>query len=142
MITLIGNKLAEKGLTFMHYGAASQCEKCRFKNTCIETLEEGRLYFIKEVKDTQHPCLLHEGRMVRVVEVDRAFIKGLISSKKAFEGSNVVFKPPECDVECKFSDLCFPEGLYADDKCKIIKNLGNPSEKCPKGLNLSLVLLK
>lgn len=142
MITLIGNKLADKGLSFMHYGAASQCKNCRFKNTCIDTLEEGRIYFIKEVKDTQHPCPLHEGGVVRVVEVERAFVKGLINTKKAFEGSNIVFKPPECDLECELRELCFPEGLQPHDKCKILKNLGKPPFKCPKGLNLSLVLLK
>lgn len=142
MITLIGSRLAHKGLKFQHYGAARLCEKCRFRNTCIDPLDEGRIYEIKEVKDTQHPCLLHEEGTVRVVDVDRASIKSLIDSKKAFEGSNFIFMPPKCDVECEFRNLCFPEGLYPHDKCKIMKKLGNPIHKCPKGLDLSLVLLK
>jgi uncharacterized protein (UPF0179 family) len=142
MITLIGKNIAEKGLKFMHYGASSQCEHCRFKATCIDSLESGRIYKIKEVKHTEHPCLIHDGNKVKVVDVDRSLITALLDSKRAFEGSNIVFTPPECDQECSLSDLCFPEGLYIEDKCKIVKKLGNPQEKCPKGLNLTMVLLK
>ncbi len=142
MITLIGINLAQKGLEFMHYGAASACQKCRFKNTCIDTLEEGRIYVITNVKDTQHPCPLHEGGKVKVVEVEKSYIKALIDSKVAFEGSNIIFNPVQCDNECVQKDLCVPEGLYENDRCKIIKNLGKPKFKCSKGLDLNLVLLK
>lgn len=142
MITLIGINLAEEGLEFMHYGPAAACEKCRFKNTCIDTLEEGRIYVITDVKDTQHPCPVHEGGKVRVVDVERTDIKALIDSKKAFEGSNIVFNPPECDVDCEMRHLCFPKGLYQDDRCKISKNIGNAHVKCAKGLDLRMVLLR
>lgn len=142
MITLIGTNLAEEGLEFMHYGGSSACEKCRFKNTCIDTLEEGRVYIIKDVKHTQHPCPIHEGGKVKVVEVEKSEIKALIDSKVAFEGSNIIFNPTPCDNECKQKDLCTPEGLYADDRCKIIKNMGKPQIKCAKGLDLNLVLLR
>jgi len=142
MITLIGTNLAEKGLEFMHCGGASACEKCRFKNTCIDTLEEGRVYIIKDVKDTQHPCLLHEGGKVKVVEVEKSDIKALIDSKVAFEGSNIIFNPVPCDNECKQKDLCSPEGLYENDRCKIVKNMGKPMVECAKGLDWNLVLLR
>lgn len=142
MITLIGNNLAEKGLKFMHYGAASQCDTCRFKATCIESLEEGRIYRIREVKNTEHPCMVHDSGKVKVVDVEKAIIKAAINSKRAFEGSNIVFSPPECDQECSMRELCFPEGLYPEDKCKIAKKMGKTSEKCPKGFDLSVVMLK
>lgn len=142
MITLIGNELADKGLKFMHYGAASQCEKCRFKGTCIDSLEEGRLYRIREVKNTEHPCMVHDSGKVKVVDVEKATIKTAIDSKRAFEGSNIVFIPIKCEENCSMREICFPEGLYREDKCKIIKKMGKPKEKCPKGLNLSIVLLK
>lgn len=142
MITLIGINLAIEGLEFMHYGAAALCEKCRFKNTCIDTLEEGRIYVITKVKDTQHPCPVHEGGKVKVVQVEKSDIKALIDSKVAFEGSNIIFNPPQCDKECELMHLCFPNGLYSDDKCKIIKNLGKPPVECAKGLELRQVLLK
>ncbi len=142
MITLIGTNLAIKGLEFLHCGAATACENCRFKNTCIDTLEEGRIYQITNVKDTQHPCPIHEGGKVKVVEVEKANIQGLIDSKKAFEGSNFQFNPPKCDVDCEAKHLCFPKGIYVDDKCKIAKNLGKSPVECAKGLDLRLVLLK
>jgi uncharacterized protein (UPF0179 family) len=142
MITLIGKNLAEKGLKFMHYGASAQCEDCRFKATCIDSLEEGRIYRIREVKDAEHPCPLHEGGTVKVVDVDRAVIKTLIDSKKAFEGSRLVFNPPECNEECTLREICIPEGLYREDRCKIVKKLGRPNNKCLLGYNLTMVLVK
>lgn len=142
MITLIGKNLAEKGLKFMHYGSSAECEECRFKNTCIDTLEKGRMYIITDVKDTEHPCPIHEGGKVKVVEVERAEIETLVDSKKAFEGSMVMFEFPECQKECTMRDLCFPEGLHEGDKCNIVKNIGKSPNKCINGLNLRLVRLK
>jgi uncharacterized protein (UPF0179 family) len=142
MITLIGTSLAVEGLEFMHQGTSSQCENCRFKNTCIDNLEEDRIYVITEVKDTQHPCPIHEGGKVTVVNVERSDIEVLIDCKRAFEGSNIIFKPNECDFDCSLKDQCFPDGLHKEDRCKIMKNIGKPAYKCPKGLNLCLVRLK
>ena len=142
MITLIGKSLAEEGLKFMHYGASAECEACRFKSTCIDSLEEGRMYIIVGVKDTEQPCPIHEGGKVKVVEVEQADIEALVDAKKAFEGSMIVFDPPECEKECTMRELCFPEGLYKGDKCKITKSVGKPANECIKGLKLSLVLLK
>ena len=142
MITLIGKKLAQQGLKFIHYGPSAECEVCRFKSSCIDSLEEGRMYIITNLKETEHPCPIHEGGKVQVVEVERADINALINSKKAFEGSMLIFDFPECNKECTMRDLCFPEGLYKGDKCKIVKNEGNSPNKCINGLNLSLVILK
>ncbi len=142
MITLIGKNLAEEGLKFMHYGASAECEACRFKNTCIDSLETGRVYVVTDVKDTEHSCPIHEDGKVKVVEVERADIEALVDSKKAFEGSMIVVEFPDCDKECTMRDLCFPEGLYEEDKCKIVKTIGKPVNECINGLRLSLVLLK
>ncbi|MCE5214189.1 MAG: UPF0179 family protein [Methanobacterium sp.] len=142
MITLIGNILATEGLEFIHCGPVPACEKCRFKNTCIDTLEEGRMYKITQVKDTQHPCAVHEGGKVKVVNVEKANIKALIDSKIAFEGSNIVFNPPLCDKKCDLKQLCTPNGLYEHDRCKIIKNIGKAPIKCAIGLDLHQVILE
>lgn len=142
MITLIGKNLAEEGLKFMHYGASAGCEACRFKSTCIDSLEVGRVYVITEVKDTEQSCHIHEGGKVKVVEVERADIEALVDSKKAFEGSMVTVEFPNCDKECTMRDLCFPEGLYEGDKCKIVKTIGKSVNECINGLNLSLVFLE
>ncbi len=126
----------------MHCGAAPECEECRFKGTCVDSLEEGRLYIIRNVKDAEQKCKLHEGQKVKVVEVDKANIKALVDSKRAFEGSMISIKSPECEESCEMHELCFPDGLYEGDKCKIVKTMGRPSKKCDKGYELSKVILK
>jgi len=141
LITLIGENLAKKGLKFLHYGEATECEKCRFKSTCIDSLEIGRMYVIKNVKDTEHNCPIHEGNKVKVVEVEKAFINTLVDTKSAFEGSMIVFNVPDCEEECLMRDLCFSDGLKNGDKCKIIKNKGKPKNKCIKGLDLTEAVL-
>ncbi|GAB6056168.1 UPF0179 family protein [Methanobacterium alkalithermotolerans] len=142
MITLIGDKLAQKGLIFQYIGPAEECLKCRFKGTCTDSLEKGRMYIIKDVKNAQQKCNIHETNKVKVVEVEKAHIKSLVDTKSAFEGSIVSLNPPMCDEDCQMHELCFPEGLKVNDKCKIIKNLGKADKKCLKGYNLSKVLLK
>ncbi|MEM4525361.1 MAG: UPF0179 family protein [Methanothermobacter sp.] len=141
MITLIGEKLAKKGLNFMYYEPAKACEDCRYKSVCIDPLETGRIYRIKEVKDIEHTCPIHENRKVKVVEIEKAKIKALIDAKKAFEGSVILFETPECDEKCDMRSLCFPEGIKASDKCKILKNFGKVDE-CKKGYKLNKVLLE
>lgn len=141
MITLIGKSLATKGLKFLHYEIATECERCRFKNTCIDSLEKGRMYIIKNVKDTEHYCPIHEGNKVKVVEVEKSLINALVDSKSAFEGSMLVFNFPDCEDQCLMRDLCFPEGLKNGDKCKIVKNKGKPKNKCIKGFNLTEAVL-
>ena len=143
MITLIGKKLAKKGLIFKHCGPVNECESCRFKGTCIDALEKGRMYIIRDVKGSEQKCRVHEENKVKVVEVDKLDITALIDSKRAFEGSMILFEPPECGEEaCELKELCFPEGLYRDDKCQILKTLGKSDKKCPKGYALSKVILK
>ncbi|MBM4240069.1 MAG: UPF0179 family protein [Euryarchaeota archaeon] len=142
MITLIGKSLAKEGLQFMYTGSARGCESCRFKNTCIDPLEEGRIYVINDVKGGEHSCPIHEGGKVKVVDVEKADIEALVDSKKAFEGSMIAFDIPDCDEDCPIRDLCFPRGLFKDDKCKIVKSIGKPDRKCIKGFDLSLVLLR
>jgi uncharacterized protein (UPF0179 family) len=141
LITLIGEKLAKKGLTFIYHGPAKACEDCRYKSVCIDPLETGRIYKIKEVKETEHTCPIHENGKVKVVEVEKANIEALIDAKMAFEGSVILFEAPECDEECNMRSLCFPEGLKSSNKCKIKKNLGR-FDKCKKGYKLNKVLLE
>jgi Uncharacterized protein conserved in archaea len=65
----------------MYQRPAKACEDCRYKSVCIDPLETGRIYKIKEVKDIVHTCPIHEGRKVKVVEVEKADIEALIDAK-------------------------------------------------------------
>ncbi|MDR0900177.1 MAG: UPF0179 family protein [Methanobrevibacter sp.] len=141
MITLIGKNLAKKNMSFVFQGSAEECESCRFKATCIDSLEEGRKYVIKNIKDIEQKCNVHDGGLVQAVEVEQADIEAFIDSKKVFEGSTTIYNAPNCDIHCVFHDLCFPEGLLAKDKCTIVKDLGKHNGACGKDFSLSKVIL-
>ncbi|WP_407375773.1 UPF0179 family protein [Methanobrevibacter sp.] len=140
MITLIGKKLAKEGQEFVFLGPAPECEKCRFKSSCIGNLEENRKYVITEVKDNEQKCPIHAEDAVIPVEIERASITLLTDSKSIFEGSTFTYNAPDCDETCEFHDLCFPEGLIENDKCIVLENNGKHKE-CKKGLNLNNLTL-
>ena len=142
MITLIGKDLAEVGLSFIFDGPAEECEKCRFKASCVDSLEKGRKYTITKVKDITQKCDLHDGGLVKAIEVKLEDIECLIDSKKVFIGSNLSYDTPLCDIECIYHRFCFPEGLIKGDKCVILKNLGKNQNDCAKGYSLPKVSLR
>jgi uncharacterized protein (UPF0179 family) len=138
LITLIGKSLAKKGVVFTFYGGSSKCDTCRFKRTCLN-LEVGRKYIITNVKKVTHNCPLHKDGKVQTIEVESATIRTVISSKKAYKGSTIIFRKPECDNPCENKDICFPEGLYNDDKCSV-EEVG-PEVSCNCGNELTEVIL-
>ncbi|MCL2687395.1 MAG: UPF0179 family protein [Methanobrevibacter sp.] len=142
MITLIGEDLAKIGLSFIFDGPAEACEKCRFKASCIDSLEKGRKYTITNVKDISQKCEVHDTGLVKAVEIEKSDIESFIDSKKAFVGSNITHKTPDCDITCVFRQDCFPNGLIEGDKCVIIENLGKHDGNCAKGFNLTKVRLR
>lgn len=136
MITLIGNDLAKEGNVFVFYGACDECENCRFKSSCIDSLEDGRKYKVVEVRDVEQKCPIHNDGKVKVVVVENAESTILTNLKSIFEKSKFTFKNFNCDDEdCEYRYLCFPEGLKNEDKCVFIKDLGH-FDKCPKGNSL------
>ena len=141
MITLIGKDLAKKGQEFVFLGPADECENCRFKSSCIGSLEENRKYVVTDVKENEQKCPIHSGGAVIPVEIDRAEIDVLTTSKNIFEGSTFTYNAPDCDEKCDLHDLCFPDGLIEDDKCIVLENHGKHKEKCKKGFNLNKLTL-
>lgn len=142
MITLIGKELAEEGSVFIFHGPVEVCESCRFKSSCIENLEVGRKYKIVNVRDTEQKCQLHEGGIVKVVEVEKAEIDALVDSKKVHLGASLSYNPPDCSFDCVFHNLCFPEGLFSGDKCTFVNDLGKHEGVCAKGFILNKVTVK
>ena len=136
MITLIGKDLAQKGVEFIYLGPAEECENCRFKSSCVDSLELNRKYVITDVKDNEQKCPVHSQNVVIPVEIERAQIDVLTTSKNIFEGSTFTYDAPECDEYCEFHDLCFPDGLIEKDKCIVLKNQGKHKE-CKKGYALN-----
>ena len=141
MITLIGKDLAQKGVEFVYLGPAKECDDCRFKSSCVDSLELNRKYVITDVKDNEQKCPIHSQNIVIPVEIERAEIEILTTSKNIFEGSTFTYNAPECDENCEFHDLCFPEGLFENDKCIVLKNQGKHKEECKKGYKLKNLTL-
>lgn len=141
MITLIGKELAKKGQEFVFLGPAEECNDCRFKSSCIGNLEEKRKYVIVDVRENEQKCPIHAEGSVVPVEVERAQIELLTTSKNIFEGSTFTFNSLECDENCDFHDLCFPDGLIENDKCIVLKNDGKHKQECKKGYKLNKLTL-
>ena len=141
MITLIGIDLAKEGQEFVYLGPADECENCRFKSSCVGNLELNRKYVVTAVKDNEQNCPVHAEGKVIPVEVDRAKIDLLTTSKNIFEGSTFTFNAPDCDENCDFHELCFPEGLQENDKCIVLENRGKHKDECKKGHNLNKLTL-
>lgn len=141
MITLIGKNLAKKGQEFIFLGPADECEKCRFKASCIGNLELNRKYIIVDVKENEQKCPIHSQETVIPVEVERSSIEILTTSKNIFEGSTFTYNAPDCDENCEFKDLCFPDGLIENDKCIVLKNEGKHKAECKKGYKLNKLTL-
>ena len=123
MITLIGLEMAKKGNSFIFQGPAKECEDCRFKATCVDSLEEGRKYIIKDIKESELKCKLTDSIIIPV-EVSLADIEMYFDSHKVFEGSNFIYTKKDCEFkECENYNKCFPEGLHEGDKVTIAKDL-------------------
>ena len=141
MITLIGKDIAKKGFEFVFLVPAKECGDCRFKSSCIDNLELNRKYVVTDVKDNEQKCAIHSQNIVIPVEIERAEIDVLTTSKNIFEGSTFTYNAPKCDEYCEFHDFCFPEGLIENDKCIVLKNLGKHKGECKKGLRLTKLTL-
>lgn len=141
MITLIGKDLAKEGQEFVFLGPADACEDCRFKSSCVGNLEEKRKYVVKSIKENEQKCPIHSGEVVIPVEVERAQIDVLTTSKNIFEGSTFTYNAPDCDEACDYHDLCFPDGLIENDKCIVLENKGKHNDKCKKGYKLNKLTL-
>lgn len=142
MITLIGEKLANEGESFIFYEPAEECSKCRFKPSCIDSLEEGHKYVITEVRDVEQKCPIHEGEKVKVVVVEKGETTILTDSKGVFEGSSFEFNRKGCsNKDCDYRDMCFPEEIAKGEKCVYIKDLGKFKD-CPRGNSLIKCIVK
>ncbi|WP_010478522.1 UPF0179 family protein [Thermococcus zilligii] len=122
VITLVGEKLAKPGLEFIYYGPSEPCKSCRLARVCVGNLEPGRRYRIVRVRNIEHSCPLHEGK-VRVVEVVEPAIEILVDPRSAIVGSKVTLKFVDCGDPGKES-LARPEGLFEGDQVRIEEIVG------------------
>jgi uncharacterized protein (UPF0179 family) len=140
-ITLIGSRLASVGNEFIYRGLAGECEKCKLKNTCLN-LDKNKKYRVVGLRQgMDHDCMLHD-ISVRAVEVTPCPIIVAIESRKAFNGSKLLYEEPECDKECEHYAVCHPQGIANGEKYTIAAVIGDGPAACPKGLTLKIVELR
>lgn len=140
-ITLIGSRLAVVGKEFIFRGLASECENCKLKNTCIN-LDKNKKYRIVGLrKGMDHECMIHDNS-VRAVEVLPCPIIVAIESRKAFNGSKILYEEPSCEKSCPQYTLCHPQGLASGEKYTITSAVDADPGTCPKGLTLKVVELR
>ncbi|MFX1485953.1 MAG: UPF0179 family protein [Promethearchaeota archaeon] len=140
-VVAIGEKQAKPGTEFMFSDSFEECKSCDLRRICVGNLEPGRIYEIIRVKKKKHSCSLYEGGIV-VVEVEEARIKAIIDAKNAFEGATITLRLPTCkQLSCNYYGQCIPDGLYDNDRIKIIKIYSKKID-CPQGRRLKSVQLK
>ncbi len=137
-VTLIGKNLAKEGLTFIFNGCLSRCQNCELKNSCCG-LEKNKWYEVKSVRDKNHKCKVHHGK-VKVVEVEQVPFKTTASARSAIEGSMITLEKKDCgELECEHYDLCHPTGVEFDVKYNV-KETGDKID-CKVGKDLKIAKL-
>jgi len=138
IVTLIGERQAKEGVTFVYRGPLTECRECKLKAVCFN-LDVGGKYRIKAKRDVHHECKIHEDG-VRVVEVERVAMRGVVSKKAALEGSTITLEEIRCrNVGCELYRLCHPLGLEKGARGKIVKVCSDVD--CPEGLKLVEILI-
>ncbi|WP_461862770.1 UPF0179 family protein [Thermococcus sp.] len=122
VITLVGEKLAKPGVEFIYYGPAEACKTCRLARVCIGNFEPGRRYKVVRVRNMEHSCPLHEGKM-RVVEVVEPAIEIALDPRVVIVGSKIKLSFAPC-TDPKKEDVFRPEGLFEGDTVKILEVVG------------------
>jgi uncharacterized protein (UPF0179 family) len=139
IITLIGEKQARVGFTFLNIGPLDKCKTCEYFGVCARNLETNRVYSVTEVIEGYLPCPVHEDG-VRAVKVVETTISAAIPIRTAILDSVITFCPQECEnMLCKSRELCLPLGLYDGDKCSVAEL--KDDIKCPFGRSLKTALL-
>lgn len=138
LLTVIGKRLAKKGVVFTFRGPLSNCRECKVKNICFH-LTKGKKYRIISARDIVHECPEHE-EGVLVVEVEEVPFETTVPKKRALEGSTVTLELPKCSERgCEFYRLCFPMAMDSGQKIVVSKILGNID--CPAGHDRVRILL-
>jgi uncharacterized protein len=139
-LTLVPESGARVGAGFLFNGpnAGEECRGCPFQRLCFG-LEAGKRYVVQKRRDVTHPCALHEGGRVRVVEVAEAPFATSLESRH-LRGTAATWKPIPCGTpECANYALCHPVGARPG-RHEIVAQ--ESALECPAGYEVTKVLLR
>jgi uncharacterized protein (UPF0179 family) len=140
-LTLVPDTLARRGwgFTFTGANAGSECAACPLQKLCFG-LKPGHRYEVAALRDVTHPCALHEGGKVRVVEAVEAPFTSTVETR-LLRGTAATWAPLPCArPECANWSLCHPVGPRAGLRDQIVAEHGRV--ECPAGFELTKVQLK
>lgn len=139
-VTVVGEAQARVSYAFVFNGPANPCFKCKYYKACLEGLERGRVYVVRNVLDKVLECTLHSGAG-RLVEIEEGVIEAAVEAKKAILGALIEFREVECGNQaCGNRGLCNPVGLRDGDRCRVVEAGGKVT--CPLGFRLLFVRLQ
>jgi hypothetical protein len=140
IVTLAGPSLAKVGAVFRYAGSADECEECGLKAVCHK-LKPGYRYEVTAVRDVEHPCQVHSGATVTVVEVEELPVEAAIPSRTALEAALVTLDEPECPRKwCPNHALCTVAEDLKGGKVAVKEIKGQL--ECPRGLKLKKVIVE
>jgi len=140
-LTLVPQDLATPGHSFTFLGPndGEECTGCPVRRLCFD-LEPGARYQVQKTRDVTHPCNLHEGGRVRVVEVERIGFRTSMKTKR-LRGTAATFVPVPCEYpDCKEWAFCHPFGVQTDVRYGI-EEIGEAMD-CPMDFKIKRVALK
>jgi uncharacterized protein (UPF0179 family) len=141
-VTLIGDRLAEKGREFVYGGEAAGCEGCPYRSQCLN-LTEGRRYRVTAIRENAQllDCALHDNG-VRAVEVEPAPVRANVAARGAYAGSKAELEGPCPYTECPSHEYCVADGAEFETEYRIADVVGEPPhDYCELDRDLTLVEL-
>jgi uncharacterized protein (UPF0179 family) len=139
-VTLIGTRLAEKGVEFVYEGESAACEGCPYRSQCLN-LTSGRKYRVTSVRENASTldCGVHDTG-VTAVEVEPAPIRANVATSSAYAGSKVELEGSCPHTSCPSHELCEPDGASFDTEYRIDEVVGDPPhDYCMLDRELTLV---
>lgn len=123
-LTVVGEALARKGLTFRYEGETDPgCAACKLHKVChAKELKPGREYVVKAVRDVKHDvCHVFEGK-VQIVEIEPKPLPLRVAIPvAATRGTGYSKRFDECGAACLLKQHCNPKALPEGVTAKILK---------------------
>ncbi len=139
-VTLVGKSMAQPGSEFVTGAETPGCKGCKFIPLCFN-VPKGRRMRILGTRPVEHPCFIHEGGKVAVVEVEPSTFDAGVEAGAAVEGSTLHLVPWQCPVlECVNQPLCSQPRVAPGSKFKV-KGVGGELQ-CPLGQRRRKVVLE
>ena len=139
-VTLVGKTMALPGGEFVTGAETPGCKGCKFIPLCFN-IPKGQRIRILGLRGVEHPCLIHDGAKVSVVEVERSAFDAGIEARQAVDGATVHFQPWQCPVlECVNQPLCSQPRLAAGSRLRV-RGVGAELQ-CPLGQKRRKVVLE